>query len=430
MSKIENNSKLAKAYVTICIVCSLWGFIADHTIYYNGNLFVYLMALAYSMGFALCLFKYGVNLKGTRAVGTIWLLFFIYTYIQFLWHFQIQWLTFWLPPLAFLLIASHVKIRSLIPYRFLIFSAFLALIGILFQILLPNMYNSSIAPIFMINKSGISALDWVEEGHGYAGFTYQLGVTSIILTYGIAALFSFREDFMKRRKPVVVYLGLALLVIGVFLSGKRTMSVIDVLVPFFLIMLHPKYRKWLLTLPVLALLFYSAYEWFVSHASTLADAPIVGRLVQTYVDNKYGDNIFDTREGLYLSALAAWQDNPLWGIGDFKAYTGMDTDVHNSYLQVLCERGVVGFVLFVGGLLFTLLKTINLYLKRQLGKLNPYIQYSLFIQLVYIFYAFTGNVTIDLSCYLMYFTAVAILLDVIVHKNINFPKFQNQRTLV
>lgn len=399
----------ARLYILICVLYALWGFLVAP--FFPDNTLVYLMALIFLGGFFVCFAKYQTLGKNYGVLLGLWLIFFIYTLARYFFAFHIQWLTYWLPCLAVLLMARKAKIENCVPYNILVYSAFFALSGIFFQLLFPGPYYSRIAP-FLSKGQDVGAIDWVEEGHGYAGFTYQLGVTAIILTMGISVFFSFREKYKKQMRPVFYYILLVSLIIGVFLSGKRMLMAVDVVLPVLMILINRGNRKLLLLLPVGAIALYFIYGWFMSHLDALADTAVLGRLATSVIDSQGGQSAFSTREGLYITALAAFSENPLWGINDFKAYTGLDTDVHNAYLQVLCERGIIGFILFVTPIIVTLIKTFKLFSHNKIKQYDSYIQFSLFLQLAYIIYSFTGNTTIDMSCYLMYFISVAVLLSV------------------
>lgn len=63
-----------------------------------------------------------------------------------------------------------------------------------------------------------------------------------------------------------------------------------------------------------------------------------------------GDAVNDGATGrftLWKQALEMWLDSPIFGNGMSAFYDRYHVAVHNSYLQVLVETGVVGFVLFL-----------------------------------------------------------------------------------
>src|SRR5699024_230081 len=91
---------------------------------------------------------------------------------------------------------------------------------------------------------------------------------------------------------------------------------------------------------------------------------------------------------------------------------------HNIYIQLLTELGLIGFILFVIPLIYALIKTAKLLISANKHTIsNSYwkigLQVSLFIQLFFILYGFTGNLLTDHMYILIYVFAVSITLSTI-----------------
>ena len=120
------------------------------------------------------------------------------------------------------------------------------------------------------------------------------------------------------------------------------------------------------------------------------------------------------RETLWTAALEGFDENPILGIGAgrFMEWSGLPTNAHNAYLQVLCEQGIIGFFLFVVPLIVCLIQTILLIKKLPNHAYGEKaLKYSLFLQLFFIIYAFSGNPTRNEYCFLLYFVGIGIMLD-------------------
>mgnify|MGYP000158085205 CR=1 FL=1 len=78
------------------------------------------------------------------------------------------------------------------------------------------------------------------------------------------------------------------------------------------------------------------------------DVPVVNRFAKSYIGSQMGEDISTGRFDLYEIAYKAFSQSPIFGIGAglFKEVTHAYTDVHNAYLQVLCEQGIIGLILF------------------------------------------------------------------------------------
>lgn len=129
--------------------------------------------------------------------------------------------------------------------------------------------------------------------------------------------------------------------------------------------------------------------------SSFLKAPIVGIGFQNY-------------RGLY--------SNNLYNL--FKAETDIQSyqrlDAHNVYLQVLCETGVVGVLLY--GTALVLLFVCTLRLVKYYSKREPYLKFgalfSLCIQFFYLLYSLSGNCLYDLT---FYFYAFAMAMTASLH---------------
>ena len=98
----------------------------------------------------------------------------------------------------------------------------------------------------------------------------------------------------------------------------------------------------------------------------LIDIPMFSR-INILINNLNSGSEADLRVSLYALAWSHFIENPLFGIGwgNFR-FTVIGTitkdtefEVHNIYLQLLCETGIIGFLLIVipiiGFFIFTLL---------------------------------------------------------------------------
>lgn len=130
-----------------------------------------------------------------------------------------------------------------------------------------------------------------------------------------------------------------------------------------------------------------------------------------------GDNAVEGRIAMRQTAMALFREHPFVGIGwrGF-LYSGLysDGDVHNTFAQLLCETGVLGFTVYVSFVLIAVIKTIKLLVLVQKSdgrnKDKTYhLAYSLFIQIVFFMYFVSGNPLYDLSLLCPYFIGIWIL---------------------
>ena len=90
------------------------------------------------------------------------------------------------------------------------------------------------------------------------------------------------------------------------------------------------------------------------------------RLINIIQGTGVQKDITSGRTILWQIALSFFMDNPVFGIGwgHFKeyipAFMGDLNNVHNNYIQLLCETGVVGFLLVMVPMLMIFRETIRL----------------------------------------------------------------------
>lgn len=61
----------------------------------------------------------------------------------------------------------------------------------------------------------------------------------------------------------------------------------------------------------------------------------------------FTDTTGNSRISLWKRSLKAWRTHPILGVGLNGIYRLYGTATHNTYLEVLCETGIIGFILFI-----------------------------------------------------------------------------------
>ena len=150
----------------------------------------------------------------------------------------------------------------------------------------------------------------------------------------------------------------------------------------------------------------------------------VKRFVDSLNSASSGDDITSGRSDLYKRAWILFSQDPIIGIGagNFKEIGCMGTSVHNTYLQVLCEEGILRFPFFMIPLVTIFIKTINKLRKIDYIKTKCFLMLSLFIQIVFILYSFTGNTIENNNNFVLYFIGVSFYTYASNKKSIIFNK--------
>lgn len=155
---------------------------------------------------------------------------------------------------------------------------------------------------------------------------------------------------------------------------------------------------------------------FITFEESLANIPFVGRAIATVTDYMGGLDVSSSRSKLWGQAIDLFHANPWMGIGwgDYRTtllgQKGFfsDFDVHNIYLQLLCETGITGFVIFVTFFVFFWGVTRKLYRHciaasdPVLRSLVPVLHFSILYQTFFLLYGITGNVIYDQHYQIVY----------------------------
>lgn len=403
MRTLKNN-KLESFSIIFFMVVLLWDYIITDTIFASENL-ERLVYAVFLLSFTFCLFKTkGVKLS---PVQIVWLPYIIFTLLGAFFTLSIQRFAYWYAILIIVLIPTIVSNHAKTVFNLIFYSGLIVLAGVYFQFLLPNIHNKIILPFFSNNDSlFLEILSWQEIGYGYVGITSQLGVASVMIIIMEGVLIYVIKPRNSQRYSILFTALILLSIVGVFLTGKRTLAICALIIPLIIPALGKKRDLVFILFPLVAIIVYFAYDFFVSNVYHFADDPILGRFARSYIEQQQGEDITSGRRELYRDAINAFMDHPILGVGDFKKYTGNLIAPHNTFLQVLCEQGIVGMLLYIVPVVYCLRACIKKlkYVKRG----NGIFEFVVFIQLVYVFYSLTGNTNVNLRCYGIYFVTISI----------------------
>lgn len=394
--------------MSLFVLDSFWGFIYVHTIYAKP-IYEYASVMLF---FFLYIYIASQSKWGAwSSLSKVWAPYIVLTFLCYLFMPSIR-APYWLICLIILLVSNKDTFYKTLPCKILFISSIVAIIGIAIQMYLPDFYFSNISVLFLDEDK----LENWSEGYGFNGFTYQLGLTASILIYGEVALLYMKEKVLYKRlqNPVLYYVLLLLIIVSVFLTGKRLLAALALILPFLVYYLTTKTGGEKLLMLVSAIIVsYLAFDFFISNARFYADSVILRRFVNSYYEAQAGNDITSERTYLYGLAWEAFNSSPVIGIGvgQFRAVTGATTAVHNTYLQVLCEQGVIGFSIFIFPIIYSFIYTVRLISKVKDDTLLNYLKVSMAFQLIYIIYSFTGNENTG-SGYIMYFIGIAIVISV------------------
>lgn len=389
---------------------SLWGWIFTHSIYSN-SIYVYSSFLLLAIIFTFLninAINYSHRITSSN-IGTTWIPYFILAGATYLLIGQIEQFAYRYITILLLIAASRIRFIDKYPYKLILYGGLLALGGIILQLFFPSIYYSSIFPLFSYDE--IEIFEDIEIG--YNGITYQTGQTAPILLYAeYVAIYKNQEINLLRNNKWIRIIIISLLIVGVFLTGKRIYSLISILVPAIVYNISKKNKfTQSLTLIFTIIAFIVFAQYIEANSESLSDSKLVGRLASSFSNADNETALMSGRDQLWEIAINLFKSSPIFGVGVEAFNQITETSVHNIYLQCLCEYGIFGFLLFIVPLIYCIITTIKMGKTEGNKDLKHTILFSLACQLHFIISGLTANPMTNLTGYIMYILAVVLVIN-------------------
>ena len=234
-----------------------------------------------------------------------------------------------------------------------------------------------LSPLIQLLLPGLSA--WSsEETVGFLGRTHYVVMVAFL---GVAYCF-----FCMTKHPLVKTMVSLLAIVVVMLSGSRS-NLITIPFSIGLVYLIDSARgetikrifKILLILIIVVVLFFIIGNYFQFRTFI--------RIQESIERYTRGLDISNGRSGLQEMAWRDFKSEPIWGIGwmNFSDYHigehYENYNVHNFYLQLLCELGITGAILILFPMLWMLISDISFVRKTPFIEAKKKIRISLAYQI-------------------------------------------------
>lgn len=236
-----------------------------------------------------------------------------------------------------------------------------------------------------------------------ASYTY----TDYIIVLGIAGvcadLFNSKQKQNKKKNGFL----LSYLLLGMLLVQRRgeLVAMFVTLWLLWLIVSSTKKRIIIICVSLFSIVFAIAVIYYFFPIIKHWDA--ISRYIRTVELWQSGYDVTSGRTQLYKVAQQLFVDHPIFGIGwkqfdnfvptQFRVLHGEKVmDVHNNYLQFLCETGVIGFIMIMIPMLILIvspIRTLLLSLKRRYRDcifVKDIIQTSIFAIVIQLFFFVVG----------------------------------------
>ena len=248
-----------------------------------------------------------------------------------------------------------------------------------------NMYPDKAAAFFQKNVN-LGHTTGVFDHYSHLGIVLGNGLTLV------AAIIMCRIG--EKKRSVMLYILLAMVLVALVFCAKRgqlVFSVAGVLITallYFRGLIGKRLIRTLIFVVAVIVLFSIIMEY----------SPILQNYVGRF-SHLDTDEAVQERYSYWSIALNQFSENPIFGIGwkAFRTLNYKNNDVHNMYLQILCETGILGAIVFL-----TLFITCFVFATRNLiairnskESVDPIQKlaciFSLSYQIYFFLYGLTGN---------------------------------------
>lgn len=311
-----------------------------------------------------------------------------------------------------LLIPFMITIKDdLIPlfHKFLKFFGLEHVFATIFVQIFPVFYMNNIMP-WLFKGRDVTAYQNLKMGFN-PGITSMYSMNGTFITYAILALFT--EYISKKKKSTLILLVCSFL--ALLFSAKRAHLLFSVLSCVFIYFEVNKERYSKKIIRLITGIFIAIIAIFVMSTFVPEVKNVFYRFEEGYAEG----NLLNGRNELYDLALKIWKNNPIFGSGwgafsyIYKLNYHWDNleylDVHNVYLQLLCECGVIGLSFFLIIVIFILIKSIKVNKNEKIRNNSTIL--ALGYQIFFLLYCFSGNPLYDNFCYTFYFMSIGIIMN-------------------
>ncbi len=209
---------------------------------------------------------------------------------------------------------------------------------------LPDIFSSIY--LNLVSRSSREYNQWIMR-QGYSGTVgADIGKTAAYITLGLSFTFS-RFLYYKDKKNLLITM---FLLLALALVGRRSELLAFILASLLILYessSRGKKQRLILIFMALLIVIIALYFLIASNVITYSGK---NRIINSLFLLIHGEDISNGRLRLYAAAIESFREHPIFGIGWGGARSitrkilSNDVNVHNIYLQLLCEVGIVGTI--------------------------------------------------------------------------------------
>ena len=299
---------------------------------------------------------------------------------------------------------KNIDLFGLILDCILLFS-FLSVFATWMELLAPATYKALVLPLFPLETQE-SILIQYNQGR-MCGLAYHYSPNAFYVLDGSFVLIC--KIFINNKRKTINFILLGIELATLFAIGKRghlLFFAISVFIVYLFIQENflEKIKKSIkfTALAIVAVVFILKF------------VPQASYLLERMAEQSESGDITTGRTVLYALAIRIFFESPFFGnkIGGFRFATGMkNSGVHNDYLQMLCETGLLGFIMYVFANIWLLVATLDIrrkYWTKLPEETKKVLVFSMMFQIFVLTYSFTGLPHFDYEINTIYLLMIAV----------------------
>ena len=240
------------------------------------------------------------------------------------------------------------------------------------------------------------------KGGYLTGFSFQTAITayycSIFVAINACYYFTFGSTLNTIKKVLLICISMLALIV-IFFTSKRSFILYSIIIVLFLCYFY--YKKHIIKIISYTLIICGSIYYLLINTEA----------GQRMIDRSQGESLTTNRSDLVYRMLSFFNNKPLTGNGLSSTLLLIPdfTNGHNIYVQILCETGLIGFIILIPFFIKSLFLTFK-QLKLSTTNNSKYIYSScLCIQMLFLMWGFTGNPLYDVYPLFVYMISVAIV---------------------
>lgn len=229
-----------------------------------------------------------------------------------------------------------------------------------------------IVSIYLISQSGIAGLirqiiSSVRVTNDYFQVNEVGGLMSTVI---VMSIFMYLE---KRKKHYLFYLiPMALILLAGESKRAFLMLAVSIVIMFLIRSRNVSFEKKILLLLLFVVAGYGVMYIFQNASMFSGISSRFSDFFNLFQSNKYAD---DTRIKIYMSGIESIKESPWFGKGAGCSHyatlnaVGRKTYLHNNYLEILVNLGIVGFIAYYGMYAYLIIRLIRIHNTNKYGEL-------------------------------------------------------------